>query len=83
MITLATFSRLSDAFLLRSMLEANEIAAFIPDENTCQVDWNYINALGGVRVQVADEQVAAATEILAEFRSNMSRDTSSERSPLG
>jgi tetratricopeptide (TPR) repeat protein len=71
MITVATLSQLTDAYLLKSMLEAEKIPAFIPDENTCQVDWNYINALGGVRVQIPDEFVEAATPVLAEFKNGL------------
>ena len=69
MKTLATISTLNHAFILRSMLEANDIPAFIPDENTCQGDWE-INALGGVRVQIPEEFWERAKIILAEFRAN-------------
>jgi hypothetical protein len=71
MITLVTLSRLTDAFLLRSMLQASNIPAFIPDENTCQVDWKYINAIGGVRVQVPSEFLESSNEILKEFKENL------------
>jgi tetratricopeptide (TPR) repeat protein len=71
MTTLVSFSDLSDAFLLRSMLEARQIPAFIPDENTCQ-NWGYINAIGGVRVQVPEEFVEEAKLVLAQFKDKSS-----------
>jgi hypothetical protein len=69
MTTLTTLSNLNDAFILRSMLEADGILTFLPDENTCQSDWD-INALGGVRVQIAEGFDEKAKIILAEFRAN-------------
>jgi hypothetical protein len=69
MTTLAALSSLNDAFILRSMLEANDIPTFLPDENTCQSDWD-INALGGVRVQIPEEFEERAKIVLAEFRTN-------------
>jgi len=57
------------------MLEANEIAAFIPDENTIQMDWAYLNAIGGVRIQIPEEDRKKALSVLAEFRDNLNRET--------
>jgi len=69
MITLAALSNLNDAFILRSMLEANDIPAFLPDENSCQSDWE-ITATVGVRVQIPEEFAEKAKFVLAEFRTN-------------
>jgi len=66
MITIATFLKVEDAHLLRMRLESRGIPAFLRDENTIQLDWLYSNALGGVRVDVADEDEDAAKAILAE-----------------
>ena len=68
METIATFSKPEDAHLLRMRLEAGGIPAFIQDENLIQMDWLLSNAVGGVRVQVADEDVTAACQLLAEDR---------------
>lgn len=65
MTTIATFNKPEDAHLLRMRLEAGGIPAFIQDENIVQINWLVANAVGGVRVQVADEDVAAARELLA------------------
>ena len=65
MVTIATFSKVEEAHLLRMRLEAGGIPAYLRDENTIQIDWLYSNALGGVRVQVAEEDVDAAKAVLA------------------
>ena len=64
METIATFSKPEDAHLLRMHLESAGIQAFIQDENLIQLDWLLSNAVGGVRVQVADEDVETALEFL-------------------
>ncbi|TDU71297.1 putative signal transducing protein [Prosthecobacter fusiformis] len=65
MITFATFSKPEEAHLLRMRLEAAGIPAFVQDENTVQMYWLYSNAIGGVRVQIAGEDLEAAQEFLA------------------
>lgn len=66
MITIATFTKVEDAHLLRMRLENAGIPAFLRDENTIQWDWLYSNLLGGVRVEVADEDEEAANAVLNE-----------------
>ena len=65
MVTIATFSKVEEAHLLRMRLEDAGIPAYIRDENTIQIDWLYSNALGGVRVDVSDEDLDAAKAVLA------------------
>ena len=65
MKTIATFSKPEEAHLFRMRLEAAGIPAFVQDEYIVQMDWLYSNAIGGVRVQIADEDVQAAREFLA------------------
>ena len=65
MITVATFSKPEEAHLFRMRLEAAGIPAFVQDENLVQTDWLFSNAVGGVRVQIADDDVTAAKEFLA------------------
>ncbi|MCB1063278.1 MAG: DUF2007 domain-containing protein [Verrucomicrobiae bacterium] len=69
MITIASFSTSEEAYLLRSRLEASGIAAFVQDEHMIQMNWLYSNAIGGVRVQVFDQQGEEAREILRDERS--------------
>ena len=64
MKTIASFTKPEDAHLLRMRLEAAGIQAFLQDENIIQMDLLYSNAFGGVRVQVADEDVESVQEFL-------------------
>ncbi len=66
MITIATFSKPEEAHLLRMRLEAGGIPAFVQDENTVQMNWLYSNAIGGVRVQINEEDVPKAKEVLVQ-----------------
>ncbi|MGC3989622.1 MAG: DUF2007 domain-containing protein [Chthoniobacteraceae bacterium] len=68
MKTIATFSKPEEAHLLRIRLESVGIPAFVQDEAMVQLDWLYSNAIGGVRVQVADEEVEEAQQLLREDR---------------
>lgn len=63
MKSLASFSKAEDAHLLRARLEGSGIAAYVRDENMVSVDWLYSNAIGGVKVDVADEDFIAAAEV--------------------
>ena len=65
MRTVATFSKPEEAHLFRTRLEAAGIPAYVQDENMIQMDWLYSNAIGGVRVQIAEDDVDAAHEFLA------------------
>jgi Putative prokaryotic signal transducing protein len=81
MVVVATFSKPEEAHLLRMRLEAGGIQAFLRDENTIQVDWLYSNALGGVRVEVAEEDVAATRELLAADHGISAQDSESIGEP--
>ncbi len=63
MTTIATLTELSQASLLRSMLEAAGIAAFLPDEAMSQLG-PFTN---GIRVQVADEDAEKAAPVVRDF----------------
>ncbi len=75
MVTIATLTNLNDAFLLRSILQAENIPAFIPDENT---SLTYLSALGGVRVQVPEEFAEEVRPILESFRNNLKSNSGGE-----
>jgi hypothetical protein len=72
--TIATFSKPDDAHLLRMRLGAAGIEAFLQDENLVQLDWLLSNAVGGVRVQVADDDLPAALALLAEDNGAAAKD---------
>jgi len=64
MKTIATFSKPEEAHLFRTRLEAAGIPAYVQDEHFVQLDWLYSNAIGGVRVQISDEDIDAARDFL-------------------
>ena len=64
MTTIRTCSELEQAEVIKSVLAGSGVTAFLPDENSAL--WS--NAIGGIRVQVADEDAARAEEILQAFQ---------------
>ena len=66
MITVGTFSKPEEAHLLRARLEAGGVRAFVQDENIVQMNWLYSNAIGGVRVQISEEDIQEAQAILKQ-----------------
>jgi Putative prokaryotic signal transducing protein len=65
-VTVQICSSLPDAQVVQSCLKGSGIEAFLPDEMTIQNNWLWANAMGGVRVQVFDEDAERAAEILRE-----------------
>ena len=65
MTTIAQSDNVQEALFFKSLLESNGITAYLPDEFTAQ---NFPPMLlsGGVKVQVEDEDAAAARTILAQ-----------------
>ena len=68
LVTLATFPTPDRAGFLRNLLEAEGIHAYLADETAAGMMWLLNTAMGGVKVQVAESDVARATEILEEHR---------------
>lgn len=68
MITVATCSNPAEAMLLKSLLEANDITAYVPDELTAQSAPHFSGS--GIRIQVDDQHAEAAQRILAEAESS-------------
>ena len=74
MTTVATCSNPAEAMLLKSLLEANDITAYVPDELTAQSAPHFSGS--GIRVQVDDQHADAAKRLLedAERNSNTSEE---------
>lgn len=70
LITIAKFSHPLDAHLAKTKLESEEIECFIADENIVQMNWLLSNAVGGVRLQVKENDAEAAKKILKELNVN-------------
>lgn len=66
MKTIASFTDPMGAHLLIARLEGSGVRAYIRDEHMVAVDWLYANAIGGVKVDVADEDLERALELLAD-----------------
>ncbi len=64
MKTVATYNRLDEAFLARSRLAGDGIDSFVPDEFAASNSWSGIPAIGGVRLQVEDEDYERADKLL-------------------
>jgi len=66
LVKIATFFQPLDAYLLKSRLEATGIVCFVFDDLTVSSN-NYLsNAVGGVKVYVAEKDAAEALEIFNE-----------------
>ena len=63
-VTVAQVYELEEALLLRSVLEAEGIEVFLPNEYTMQNTPHFLYANEGIRVQVRPEDEARAREIL-------------------
>lgn len=65
LVTLASFDNAVEAHMLRSQLERAEIPSFILDENIVTLNPLANNiGMGGIKVQVMDDDYAAAVEIV-------------------
>ena len=65
-ITIQTFTYPHEANIAKAKLEAEGIDAFLQDEVTTQVINLYSNAIGGVKLQVLEENIVEARKILIE-----------------
>lgn len=65
LVTAMTFSTLWEAEMALSRLESENIPAYLKDGETVNMNWLFSNAVGGVKVQVADVDLKKAVEILS------------------
>lgn len=66
LVTVYRYRDLSQAIVARSLLESAGIEAYLRDENLVRLDWQISNFIGGIRLQVAAADEAAAIEILSQ-----------------
>jgi hypothetical protein len=64
LVTITSCSLPAEALAMRLKLENAGIAVFLADEYTVVMDWLLSNAIGGIKVQVADHEVLQARQIL-------------------
>ena len=55
---------MEDAHLAVSKIEGSRVSAWLRDEATTNLYWLYSNAIGGVKVEVSEEDVERAREVL-------------------
>ena len=67
-LTVATFDTPFQASLAKNRLEAEGIAAYLLGESTVGWFWYLSNAVGGIKLQVAEADLERAGEILAAAR---------------
>lgn len=70
MITVAKFSMPAEAHIAMAKLSSAGIDSFLKDEAVIQLDWTLSNALGGLRLQVHEEDYEDAHAILASKPDN-------------
>lgn len=73
LITLRTFEYPLEITLLKSMLEDVGIPVFVKDEFTILMNPLYSNAIGGIKLQVLEENLEKAIEVLKDFESELNK----------
>lgn len=71
MITIKTFMNPIEANIIKGRLESQGIPTMLLDENTVNTYWLYAQAIGGIRMQVKEEDVEHALAILKEDQAKM------------
>jgi hypothetical protein len=66
LVTVGQYRDLSEAIVARSVLEQAGIPCYLRDENTIRLDWAWSNMMGGMRLQVAERDLADARAALSE-----------------
>jgi hypothetical protein len=61
---IASYTKMEDAHLAVSKLAGSGVDAWLRDEATANLYWLYSNAIGGVKVEVAPEDLERAREVL-------------------
>jgi hypothetical protein len=64
LVSIRRYRDLSEAIVARSLIESTGIFCFLQDENFARLKWQASNLIGGIRLQVPDEDAEAAIEIL-------------------
>ncbi len=74
MNTVASFRRGEDAYLFRSFLESEGVTSYVYDEYIPQLMWHYTQAIGGIRVVVADEDLEHAKQLYTAYSEALRRE---------
>jgi hypothetical protein len=63
-VTVQQYRDLTEAHLAMGVLESAGIPCYLRDENTVRTQWFWSNLIGGIRLQVREEDRAAAEALL-------------------
>ncbi|HLW54270.1 MAG TPA: DUF2007 domain-containing protein [Candidatus Angelobacter sp.] len=66
LVTLWRYRDLPEALIARAKLDSQLIWCVLADDNIVRLNWFISNAVGGVRLRVAEEDARLALELLAE-----------------
>lgn len=80
-ITVATFTYPHQSAILKGRLESEGIQCFIKDENIVNANPFYSNAVGGVKVQVRENDAERASEIVKDYFYNVNSEDEFEPEP--
>ena len=64
LVTIRRYHDFGMAMIAKSLLENAGIECYMADENTVRIDWLYLNAIGGMRLQVRAEDAEKAIALL-------------------
>lgn len=74
METVARFYKVEEAYLFRSFLESEGIAAYIFDENVPQIQWFWTLAIGGIRVLTDKKDAGRAAELYKSYEKTVNAE---------
>lgn len=66
LVTIMTYDNYMTAHIVKARLANRGVEAFIKDEQTLTMNWLWNNALGGMKLQVKEEDATLALKILEE-----------------
>jgi hypothetical protein len=66
LVTLQHFRDIPEALLAKGKLESAGIECVLADGNLVRMDWLLSNAIGGIRLQVHEQELESARAVLAE-----------------
>lgn len=82
LVTLRTYSHDYEAELDRSLLSEQGIDTFIADQNISNMHFGYAIATGGIRLQVKQEDVEQAVDVLGLLKDNSQHHTQTVQCPI-
>jgi hypothetical protein len=82
LVTIATYDFPAIAEIERSVLDEEDIPAFLADDNLVATNWLLSNAVGGAKLRVAASNVPRAVEILDAYRASHSGPKNDDERPI-